>query len=81
MTRAEIDRALDRLIKGGQIPVGYRIEVTAVALLAEIVQQQEQRLRAVEPCPGAPAVHRDKSHVWNDDGKCSRCEARKHAAR
>lgn len=77
MTRDEVDRALDRLIKGGQIPVGYRIEVTAVALLAEVVQLQEQRLRAVEPCPGAPAVHRDKSHVWGEGGGCSRCDARK----
>lgn len=63
MTREEIDRTLET-ITSASIPT--------VSALARIVADQEQRLRALEPCPGPARIH-----LWREDGTCAGCTTRK----
>lgn len=83
VTREEIDATLKRIIAEtgavakNTITQPERMLGACVAMLALIVGEQEQRLLAVEPCPGAPALYEHKAHAWREDGSCSRCEARR----
>lgn len=57
MTRTEIDEALAHLIKLGSHPPSPPGDSWMVAILARVVADQEQRLRALEadPCDGCGA--------------------------
>jgi len=54
MTREQIDRVL-AMLRSGTEDGAPRIEpARLIASLAEVVANQEARLRALEPCPGLP---------------------------
>lgn len=57
MTREEIDQVL-AAFDAGEDPARGRY-VTGLQALAEIVRDQEHRLRVLEPCP-----FRGEAHLW-----------------
>lgn len=85
MTREEIDAGLAATLTDvssmGRCtnPESGMLRLTRrMVLLVKIVEAQEQRLRALEPCPGTSKAFAHREHAWReDDGKCMRCEARR----
>lgn len=81
MTPAEIDAALRRIItetgEAAKNPTAReaRTVAAAVSLLALVIADQEQRLRALEPCQ-SERVSVFSGHKWNAGGTCMYCPAR-----
>lgn len=95
MTREEIDSTLADMIasetrRSERVAAGSigGTAITGLGRLAEIIADQERRLRALEPCPGSAeeqaarrrtlattprAVVYLQPHFFGDDGKCVAC--------
>ena len=68
MTREEIDEVLALIVAGKRTWTSG----DPVESLAEIVADQERRLRVLEPCPKA-RISTHGPHIWDLGGTCEAC--------